>query len=221
MDKIDTWVFDLDNTLYPAESKVFAQVHERMGQFIAHHLNLPIDEARQLQKAYFRKHGTTLAGMMAEHGTDPLAYLNYVHDIDISHLARAEALDAALTALPGRKLIFTNASEMHAGNVTRQLGIDHHFEGVFDIIAADYVPKPAAAPYHGLLAAYDIDPLRAAFFEDMAKNLAPAAALGMTTIWVRNMPDWGDPRDVEPDGDHVHHITDDLAVWLRGLRSAA
>ncbi len=220
-DHIETWIFDLDNTLYGPESNLFQQVHMRMGAYIAEYLSIPMDQAQALRRKYFIEHGTTLAGMMAEHGIDPHDYLDYVHAIDISHLPRAEALGAAIEALPGRKLVFTNASVNHADNVMRQLGLSDHFEVVFDIVAADFVPKPAMQAYRSLIERHDVDPRRAIFFEDMAKNLKPAAELGMTTVWVRNDPDWGEASDVAPDGDHVHYIAEDLAEWLRASIGSA
>ena len=230
---IDTWVFDLDNTLYPARSNLFAQIDRRMSAFIADFLGVDETEARRVQKDYYVEHGTTLSGLMKVHGINPDDFLSYVHEIDISHIDPDTALDAALGQLKGRKVIFTNGSKTHAVNVTRQLGIADHFDAMIDIAAVRYVPKPDRRAYDYFLEASDVDPRRAAMFEDIARNLLAPHALGMTTVWVR-------PYLVEPaglveqsgepsaerhqqlshegaDGAHVHHVTDDLTAFLSGL----
>jgi putative hydrolase of the HAD superfamily len=214
---IETWVFDLDNTLYPASCNLFAQVHRRMGEFIAAYLQIDLDEARRRQKEYFRRHGTTLRGLMVEHGLEPAAFLDYVHDIDLSDVTANLALGAALAELPGRKIVFTNGSVRHAGRILAHLGIDAHFAGIFDIAAAGYVPKPDPAGYAELIRRYDFDPHGAAMVEDMAKNLKPAAELGMTTVWVRGGPDWASEG---ADEGHVHHVVDDLAAFLVAASAA-
>ena len=208
------WIFDLDNTLYPAHCNLFAQVEQRIGEFVATALGLGPKEARALQKKYFREHGTTLSGLMRHHSIEPAAYLEYVHDIDMSGVAEIPELDDALSALDGRKLIYTNGSAHHAENVLRQLGVRHHFEAIYDIVAADYRPKPDAAPYEYLVLRHDIDPLHAVMIEDIARNLVPAAALGMATVWLRTHLDWSREGS---EGDHVHYITDDLVAWLAAL----
>jgi len=209
--EIETWIFDLDNTLYPAASGVFPQIAARMTLFIADRFSLDPVAARRLQKRYFETYGTTMRGLMVEDGVDPHEFLAYVHDVDLSALPPATALDAALAALPGRKLVFTNGSTPHARRVLGHLRIDRHFEGVFDIADASWVPKPAPETFAAFLARDRIDPTRAAMVEDMARNLKPAADLGMLTIWVRTEEDWA--RDGEG-GDWIHHRTDDLADWL-------
>ncbi|HVJ50980.1 MAG TPA: pyrimidine 5'-nucleotidase [Aliidongia sp.] len=209
--EIQTWIFDLDNTLYPASSDLFPQISARMGQFIGRRFDLDPEAARALQKQLFRRHGTTLRGLMVEHGVDPHEFMDYVHDIDLAALAPALALDAALAALPGRKLIHTNGSVAHAERVLAWLGLAAHFEGVFDIVAAEFVPKPEPAGYAALLRRYGIEPARAAMVEDMAVNLKPAAELGMLTLWVRTANDWAVEGSVES---WVHHHTEDLAGWL-------
>ena len=181
---IDVWLFDLDNTLYPPESEVMGLVEQRMTVFVARELNLPTDEARALQKRYYHEHGTTLAGLMASHGVDPEAFLNEVHDISLDRLSPDPELRAALARLPGRRLVFTNGDAGHAERVLAKLGIDDLFEATFHIASADYIPKPAPRTFARMTAAHDVDPTRAAFFEDSAKNLGPAAAIGMTTVLV-------------------------------------
>ena len=210
------WIFDLDNTLYPAHCNLFAQIDRRIGEFVAAALDLDHGEARVLQKKYFREHGTTLSGLMRHHSIKPAEYLEYVHDIDMSVVPESPALDDALSRLNGRKLIYTNGSTRHAENVLRKLGVTHHFEAIYDIVAADYRPKPDAAPYADLVRRHDIDPAQSVMIEDIARNLAPAAALGMATVWLRTHHDWSHDGS---EGDHVHHVTDDLVAWLAALPS--
>jgi len=215
IDHLDTWLFDLDNTLYPATSNLFPQIDARMKAFIARFLHVPEDEAFRIQKAYYREFGTTLRGLMLRHGLEPDTFLDFVHDIDHSVLDHDPRMDAALAALPGRKLVFTNGSEAHAVKTLERLGLSHHFESIFDIKAADYIPKPQPATYGKLTSRLGVDPRRAAFFEDSHLNLKPAAEIGMTTVLVRSGPDHA-PLAMTPDTDlaHCHHITDDLPAWL-------
>lgn len=205
------WIFDLDNTLYPASSRLFDQVDWNMTAFVSDLLDLPRDEARALQKQYFREYGTTMRGLMTRHDVDPEVFLAYVHNIDLAPISADPVLINALEKLPGRKVIFTNGSTAHADNITRHIGIDHHFEGCFDIIDAGYVPKPAPDTYDAVCRRFDIDPADAVMVEDMAKNLLPAAALGMTTVWLDTGVGWS--RETAEDG-HVHHRIEDLATWL-------
>ncbi len=211
---IETWVFDLDNTLYPAETNLFAQIDVRMREFIADYLALDLDEAYRVQKTYFREYGTTLRGLMSRHGLDPKEFLDFVHAIDLSPVSPSPALDAALDRLSGRKIIFTNASTDHADRVMDRLGVGHHFDAVFDIKDADYLPKPDPAVYDALVERYSLDPHKTVMVEDIARNLAPAAALGMTTVWVRTQSTVGQEG---ADAAHVHHVIDDLADWLQAL----
>ncbi|MDF1747483.1 MAG: pyrimidine 5'-nucleotidase [Alphaproteobacteria bacterium] len=211
------WVFDLDNTLYPATCNLFHQVDLRMGGFISELLSISYDEARVLQKGYFRQHGTTLRGLMDNHNVDPNAFLSFVHDIDYSPVPANAALNKALAGLPGRKLIFTNGTVAHAEAVLERLGIAAHFDGIFDIAAADYVPKPSAAPYHQMVAAHTVTPTRAVMVEDIAKNLKVPAEMGMRTVWVKTDHAWSGDGASE---DFVHHETDDLTTWLTDLVAA-
>ncbi|MDP4795933.1 MAG: pyrimidine 5'-nucleotidase [Rhodospirillales bacterium] len=208
------WIFDLDNTLYPASSKLFDQVDWNMTRYVGELLGLEQTEARTLQKQYFREFGTTMRGLMTRHNVDPEAFLAYVHKIDLTPISADPILNGALDKLPGRKVIFTNGTTAHAENITRHLGIDHHFEGCFDIIDSGYVPKPALDPYHAVCQRFEIDPADAVMVEDMARNLAPAAALGMTTVWLDTGVDWSRAGS---EHDHVHHRADDLAAWLDGV----
>jgi len=211
---VAVWIFDLDNTLYPVGCDLGTQLGRRMREFVAQYLDLPQDQAHVVQKRYFHEHGTTLRGMMLEHDLEPADYLDYVHDLDLSGIPMDDRLGQALEALPGRKVIYTNATTKHAQRVVRHLGIEHHFDGFFDIIDAGFVPKPNVQPYDVVLARHDIDPTRAVMVEDIAQNLMPAAGLGMATVWVRG------GRDLTLAADqmhHVHHVTDDLPGWLLDL----
>lgn len=221
LDHIETWVFDLDNTLYPASSNLFAQVDRRIGEFIANHFDMPYEDAKRKQKGYFREYGTTLRGLMTEHDIDPAGFLDYVHDIDVTPVAPSAALDDALARLPGRKLIYTNGSERHALNVMDRLGITARFDGIFDIVAADYVPKPDPRPYGVMVERHGVDPRRAVMVEDIARNLVPAAAMGMTTVWIRSEADWSHPEGTGVGtGSHIHHVVDDLVDWLARVADA-
>ncbi|MCK6449928.1 MAG: pyrimidine 5'-nucleotidase [Alphaproteobacteria bacterium] len=217
LDGIETWVFDLDNTLYPANCNLFAQVDQRIGAFVSRLLGLPPDQARVVQKGYLAKYGTTLRGLMVEHGLEPSEYLDFVHDIDVMAIPPDPLLDRALDRLPGRKLVFTNGTVMHAERVLGRLGVARHFEAVFDIHAADYVPKPEPVVYDWLLRRHAIQPRRAMLFEDIARNLKPAHDLGMTTAWVRVDWAWAQPGD---DMAHVHHVIEELTPWLHRAADA-
>lgn len=218
------WIFDLDNTLYPARCNLFDQVDRRMGRFISQALGVSHDEARRLQKDYFREYGTTLSGLMDRHGVDPHDFLTFVHDIDYSPIARDARLDATLDALAGRKVIFTNGTVAHAEAVTRRLGVDRHFDAIFDITAADFVPKPRAEPYRRLIDDHDIVPAEAVMVEDIAQNLAIPAEMGMATVWVRTDHAWSRPGVADspdqPPAPYIDHVTDDLAAFLDWVLAA-
>ncbi|PKP93660.1 MAG: pyrimidine 5'-nucleotidase [Alphaproteobacteria bacterium HGW-Alphaproteobacteria-16] len=207
---IDAWLFDLDNTLYPGSAGLFAQMDARIGAYVARVLNLEPEEAWRVQKGYFISHGTTLAGLMAEHGVDPYHYLADVHDIEIDVLEHNAPLAAAIGKLPGRKIVFTNADAPYAEKVLRRLGILDHFEAIHDVHASAYHPKPHPHAYASLCDTYRIDPTSALFVEDMARNLAPAKALGMTTVWIDN----GSEQAPDADRSYIDHITHDIRHWL-------
>ena len=211
---VSDWIFDLDNTLYPASCRLFDQVDVLIGRYIAELLSIDPVEARKIQKDFFREHGTTLRGLMSVHGVDPHEFLDYVHAIDRSPVAANPALADALDRLPGRKFIFTNGSVSHAEAVLDRLGALGRFEDIFDIVAAEFEPKPRMAPYRALVERNGIVANRAAMIDDLPINLAPAAELGMTTVLVRTDSDWAQH---DADGDHVHHVIDDLANWLVGI----
>src|SRR5487761_102180 len=216
-DRIDTWVFDLDNTLYPASCRLYVEVEQRMARYIMDALKLDLDGAHALRRRYFQEHGTTLRGLMNEYGIEPRHFLDYVHEIDVSAVQPAPALDRALAALPGRKLIFTNGTRRHAERVLDRLDLAAHFDAIHDIVAIDYRPKPNAAGYRALIEGYAIAPARAAMVEDMARNLPPAAALGMTTVWLRGGPH---AEVDEAQAASIHHTIDDLAGFLAALTPA-
>ncbi len=221
---VAVWVFDLDNTLYPADCNLFAQVDHRMGAFIADKLGVPYAYARHLQKAYYRQFGTTLSGLMQVHGWEPGPFLDYVHDIDLSPVAEHPELRQAIEVLPGRKLIFTNGSRRHAERVAGKLGILDVFEDICSIEACDYVPKPSPEAFDRMVARHGVASDRAAMFEDMPHNLEAPHALGMTTVLIHS--DYVDhPVQLKMKGwtelpDHVHHLTDDLEAFLRSIRLA-
>jgi len=205
------WVFDLDNTLYPASCDLFRQVDQRMASFIIELLGVEWEEARRLQKHYYRTYGTTLCGLMQEHRLDATRYLDYVHQIDVTPVQPDPRLDRVLHDLPGRKLVFTNGSRRHAETVLARIGIHDHFEDVFDIVAANYVPKPDPACYQAFCERYGIVPARSVLFEDLPRNLVPAHAIGMTTVLVRGTHEL---TDIDAEGEHIHNVTEDLASWL-------
>jgi putative hydrolase of the HAD superfamily len=216
-DHVETWVFDLDNTLYP-HHLLWQQVNDRIRDYVAEFLKVTHDEAFRVQKDYYLRYGTTMRGLMTEHGLNPDDYLEYVHKIDHSPLTPNPALGAAIEKLPGRKLILTNGTVAHADAVLKRLEIDQHFEDVFDIIAAELEPKPSKSAYDLFLARHGVDPRKSAMFEDLARNLEVPHALGMTTVLI--VP--GGQREVfreswemeGPGEPHVDHVTDDLAVFL-------
>ena len=218
---VDTWVFDLDNTLYPHHVNLWQQVDARIGEFVCNWLNVTPEQARKIQKDYYRRFGTTMRGMMTLHGVRADDYLAYVHKIDHSPLEPNPALGAAIAKLRGRKLILTNGSVDHVDAVLARLGLGSHFDGVFDIIAAEFEPKPAAQTYQKFLSHHAVDPTRSAMFEDLARNLTVPHDLGMTTVLV--VPD-GTKEVVREDWElegrdaaHVDYVTDDLAGFLAGL----
>jgi putative hydrolase of the HAD superfamily len=208
---VETWVFDLDNTLYPASSGLFPLVQVRMNEYIGNLLGVSLDDAKALRAQYFREHGTTMHGLMAVHRVDPHEFMAFVHDVDLSVVPENPALVAALDGLSGRKLIYTNGSVPHAENLIRHLGISHCFDDIFDIVASDFAPKPAMAPLRVFIDRFGVKPSGALMVEDMAKNLAPAAEIGMTTAWVKTNVDWA---AIASDADHINYVIDDLAGFL-------
>jgi putative hydrolase of the HAD superfamily len=214
---IDAWIFDLDNTLYPAATNLFALIDARMTDYIATLKGCGPEEAHGHQKAYFREYGTTLAGLIADHDTDPHEFLHFVHDIELDRVDSDARLVANIARLPGRKLVFTNGDAPYAQRVLDRLGLGTSFEAIHDIHAMDYIPKPAPASYAAMCDRWGIDPASALFVEDMARNLAPAKALGMTTVWINN--------GSEQAGGHacpsyVDYEISDLSDWLHEITEA-
>jgi len=213
---IDTWLFDLDNTLYPVESGFMGEIERRMTDYVQRLTGLERDEAYKLQKQYLAQYGLTLGGLIAHHGIDPADFHAIFHDMSLEALAHDPRLLAALERLPGRRLIFTNADNVHAERVLERLGLAHLFDDVFHIGSADYVPKPDPANMARISETHAIDPAVTAFFEDSERNLAPAAAIGMTTVLVG-------PNAQASTAAFVHFKTDNLAHFLERaqLREAA
>jgi putative hydrolase of the HAD superfamily len=218
---VETWVFDLDNTLYPHHLNLWQQVDERIRNYIANFLGTSYDEAFRKQKDFYRRYGTTMRGMMTEHGMNPDDFLDFVHQIDHSPIEPNPALGAALERLPGRKLILTNGTRAHADAVTKRLAIDHHFEDVFDIVAGELEPKPFPQTYDRFLSRHGVDARKAAMFEDLARNLEVPYALGMTTVLVvpeRTREVFRENWELEGrDAAHVDHVTDDLVGFLDAI----
>jgi putative hydrolase of the HAD superfamily len=215
---VDTWIFDLDDTLYPASCNLFAQVSRRIGEYIVKTLDVPAEQARHLQIAYYRKFGTTLLGLMHEHKLPPEPFLEYVYDIDLSAVSELSELKTAIAHLPGRRLIFTNASRHHAEKVARRLGILELFDDICDIAALEYVPKPGPEAYDRFLQLHGVTATKSAMFEDFPHNLEAASKLGMTTILVcpdhATHPAQVKIREWQELPAHIHYITDDLAAFL-------
>ena len=220
---VTDWVFDLDNTLYPHHTNLFAQIDVKMTDYVSRLLQLPPAEARVIQKQFYLEYGTTLKGLMDRHSIDPDDFLETVHDIDYSPVAPDPALGAAIRALPGRKFIFTNGNRKHAEQTARRIGILDHFDDIFDIIAAGMTPKPDRAPYETFRALHNVAGPNAAMFEDLARNLAVPKSMGMTTVLIvpRNFePTFSEYWERDPDNeDDVDFVTDHLSGFLEGLIS--
>jgi putative hydrolase of the HAD superfamily len=216
---VKCWIFDLDNTLYRADNGIFAQIEARMTDYVMAFLKLPREEAYARQKDLYRKYGTTLNGLMHEHGAPADDYLHYVHDIDLSDLGPDAALAAAIAKLPGRRFIFTNGCRDHAARILGRLEMAHLFEGVWDIRTMDFQPKPQQGAYDNVVKAGGVTCGEAAMFDDIARNLSPARALGMTTVWLKTDSPWGKhgPMMDVADGD-IDHETDNLTQFLHSIR---
>ena len=208
---VDTWLFDLDNTLYPLETGLGVEISDRITDYVERLTGLPRAAARALQKRYLDEHGLTLKGLMLNHDVDPDDYHAMFVDVSLARLSRDAGLIAALGRLPGRRLVFTNADAGHARRVMSHLGLDSLFDGVFHIESAGFIPKPDLAAFERLIAAHALDPRTTAFFEDRAMNLAPAARLGMATVLV------GLEAGANTDG-FVQHRAPDLAAFLNQAR---
>ncbi|WP_421859533.1 pyrimidine 5'-nucleotidase [Oricola sp.] len=218
--QITDWVFDLDNTLYPHHSNLFSQIDVKMTAYVSELLQLPPEDARKVQKDFYLRYGTTLKGLIDNYQVDPDDFLEKVHDIDYSWIAPNPALGDAIRVLPGRKFIFTNGDRGHAERTAQQLGILDHFDEIFDVVAADLVPKPAAETYDKFLELHRVDCERAVMFEDLARNLSVPKELGMMTVLIvpNNFePTFSEIWEKGDDHSHVDFVTDDLAGFLDGV----
>ena len=215
---VDTWVFDLDNTLYSADSGIFQQVSELMGKFVSKYLNIDIKEAKKIQRKYYKKHGTTLRGMMDNHGVDPDTFLNEVHQLDYSIVEPDQKLNEELDRLEGKKIIYTNASLQHVNQVLARLELTNMFDDIFDIKMADYVPKPELNPYKQIIDKFNINPSCAAMFDDIAKNLVPAKNLGFTSVWINaGYENFSD--DIARSRSSLDYETKDLSSFLNEINT--
>tara|TARA_B100002049_G_scaffold83939_1_gene61932 strand:- start:146 stop:817 length:672 start_codon:yes stop_codon:yes gene_type:complete len=208
------WIFDLDNTLYSGETRVFEQVDKRMSKYISEKLNVSILEAKEIQKNYFYKYNTTLNGMMKNHKIEANEFLEFVHDIDIDFLKKDMPLGEELRKLEGKKIIFTNGSKKHALNVTQRIGIDQYFDDIFDIVDCNFIPKPKMEPYKKLVEKHKIDPNLCVLIEDIARNLKPAYEMGMKTVWIENKEPWAAKFS---DSDFINYRTKNLTEFLKKI----
>ena len=215
-EKIDTWIFDLDNTLYSADSGIFQQVHKLMGDFISKNLNMEMPEAKKLQAKYYKQHGTTLRGLIDNHGIDPDHFLDEVHRLDYSIVGPNKILNEELQKLEGRKIIYTNANKKHVIDVLDRIDLNNFFDEIFDIKMANYIPKPEVEPYKQLINLYNINPNTSAMFDDIAKNLVPAKKVNFTSIWIdagyENFSD-----DIEASKKYLDFQTRDLSLFLKDV----
>ena len=215
-EKINTWIFDLDNTLYSADSGIFQQVHKLMGEFISKNLKMDMVEAKKLQSKYYKQHGTTLSGLMENHGVEPDYFLDEVHKLDYSIVGPDEILNKELEKLQGRKIIYTNANKKHAIDVLERINLANFFDEIFDIKMANYIPKPEIKPYEQIIDIFNINPSSSAMFDDIAKNLVPAKKVGFTPVWVdagyENFSD-----DIQASKDYLDYSTRNLSSFLKDI----
>ena len=212
--KIKYWIFDLDNTLYSGDTKVFDQVDKKMSKFISEKLNVSVEEAKKIQKNYFHEYNTTLNGMIKNHEIDANEFLEFVHDVDLDFLKADKPLEREIAKLEGKKFIFTNGSKAHVANVTKRIGIEKLFDGIFDIVESDFIPKPSIEPYKKIIEKYKIEPQYSIFIVDIARNLQPAHDVGMKTVWIKNDEPWAAKFS---DSDFINYKTDNLAKFLKEI----
>ena len=219
-DNINTWIFDLDNTLYAADSGIFQQVHRLMGEFISKNLNIDLTEAKKLQSKYYKQHGTTLRGMIDNHGTNPDHFLEEVHKLDYSIVGPNDLLNRELKKLKGRKIIYTNANKQHVINVLERIDLTNFFDEIFDIKMANYIPKPEIKPYEQIIDLFNINPKSSAMFDDIARNLVPAKKVGFTPVWIdagyENFSD-----DIKSSKNYLDYETRDLSLFLKDVNDGA
>ena len=215
-EKINTWIFDLDNTLYSADSGIFQQVHQLMGEFISKNLSMEISEAKKLQSKYYKQHGTTLRGLMDNHGIDPDHFLDEVHRLDYSIVGSNKTLNEELHKLEGRKIIYTNANKKHVIDVLDRIDLSNFFDEIFDIKMANYIPKPELKPYEQIINLFNIEPKSSAMFDDIAKNLVPAKKVNFTSVWIdagyENFSD-----DIKASKEYLDFSTRDLSLFLKDV----
>ena len=211
---IKFWIFDLDNTLYSGNTRVFEQVDKKMTEYISKKLKVDKEEAKKIQKKYFHEYNTTLNGMIKNHKINANEFLEFVHDINIDFLEKDLLLSEELKKLEGKKIIFTNGSKKHALNVTKKIGIDQHFDDIFDIVDSKFIPKPAIEPYKKIVEKHKIDPKLCALVEDIARNLKPAYEMGMTTVWIENDEPWARKFS---DSNFVSYKTNNLSEFLKKI----
>ena len=215
-EKINTWIFDLDNTLYSADSGIFQQVHRLMGEFISKNLNMDMPEAKKLQSKYYKQHGTTLRGLMDNHGIDPDHFLDEVHRLDYSIVGSNKILNEELLKLQGRKIIYTNANKQHVIDVLDRIDLSNFFDEIFDIKMANYIPKPELKPYEQIINLFNIEPKSSAMFDDIAKNLVPAKKVNFTSVWIdagyENFSD-----DIKASKEYLDFSTRDLSLFLKDV----
>ena len=215
-EKVNTWIFDLDNTLYSADSGIFQQVHRLMGEFISKNLSMDMSEAKKLQSKYYKKHGTTLRGLMDNHGIDPDHFLEEVHRLDYSIVGSNKILNEELHKLEGRKIIYTNANKKHVIDVLDRIDLTNFFDEIFDIKMANYIPKPELKPYEQIINLFNIKPESSAMFDDIAKNLVPAKKVNFTSVWIdagyENFSD-----DIKASKEYLDFSTRDLSLFLKDV----
>ena len=215
-EKINTWIFDLDNTLYSADSGIFQQVHRLMGEFISENLNMDMPEAKKLQSKYYKQHGTTLRGLMDNHGIDPDHFLDEVHRLDYSIVGSNKILNEELHKLQGRKIVYTNANKKHVLDVLDRINLNNFFDEIFDIKMANYIPKPELKPYEQIIDLFNIEPKSSAMFDDIAKNLVPAKKVNFTSVWIdagyENFSD-----DIKSSKEYLDYSTRDLSLFLKDV----
>ena len=215
-EKINTWIFDLDNTLYSADSGIFQQVHQLMGEFISKNLSMDMSEAKKLQSKYYKEHGTTLRGLMDNHGIDPDHFLDEVHRLDYSIVGSNKILNEELHKLEGRKIIYTNANKKHVIDVLDRIDLTNFFDEIFDIKMANYIPKPELKPYEEIINLFNIKPESSAMFDDIAKNLVPAKKVNFTSVWIdagyENFSD-----DIKASKEYLDFSTRDLSLFLKDV----
>ena len=211
---IKFWIFDLDNTLYSGKTRVFEQVNKKISKFISEKLNVSIEEAKKIQKNYFYEYNTTLNGMIKNHKIDANEFLEFVHNVNIDFLKEDPKLKEELKQLEGKKFIFTNGSRKHALNIIQRIGIDQSFDGIFDIVDSDFIPKPAIEPYKKLVEKHTIDPNLCVLVEDIARNLKPAYEMGMKTVWIENDEPWAKKYS---DSNFINFKTNNLSEFLKQI----